>query len=159
MEADSSMRARILAMVPQQPPFRFIDEIQELDEEWIVGAYRFRGDEFFYQGHFPGLGITPGGILLETMAQTVAALGLYLALLRANGATTIHEPISLFTLVENAEFFSVVRPNESVRITGRKIYFRGGQIKVDCRMGRPDGEEVCAGTLAGKGIPREKLTE
>jgi 3-hydroxyacyl-[acyl-carrier-protein] dehydratase len=158
MGADHSMRKRILEMVPQQRPFRFIDEIQELDEEHIVGSYRFRNDEYFYQGHFPGLPITPGVILIETMAQTgVVAFGLYLTLLRANGQEPVDEPVTLFTLAENVEFIGVVRPGELVRITGRKSYFRGNQIKVDCRMTRPNGEEVCSGTLAGKGIPREQF--
>ena len=79
MAVDLDTMVRILNNVPQQYPFRFIDEILELDDEHIVGAYRFREDEYFYQGHFPGQPITPGVILIETMAQTgVVAFGLYL---------------------------------------------------------------------------------
>ena len=44
----------VLALVPQQEPFRFIDEILELDDEHIVAAYRFRENADFYRGHFPG---------------------------------------------------------------------------------------------------------
>ena len=74
--------AEILARVPQQEPFRFIDEITELDDEHIVARYRFREDADFYRGHFPGNPITPGVILVETMAQAgVVALGLYLCAL------------------------------------------------------------------------------
>jgi len=51
MGADRETRERVLAAVPQQAPFRFIDEILELDETHIVGAYRFREDESFYRGH------------------------------------------------------------------------------------------------------------
>ncbi len=69
MEADAGIIREILALVPQQEPFRFIDEIVSIDEEKIVGAYRFREDAFFYRGHFPGNPITPGVILIETMAQ------------------------------------------------------------------------------------------
>ena len=86
MEADRFMRERVLGMVPQQHPFRFIEDILELDEEHIVGVYRFQKNEYFYRGHFPGLPITPGVILIETMAQTgVVAFGLYLAMLAGKG--------------------------------------------------------------------------
>ena len=79
MAADRETMVRILNSVPQQYPFRFIDEILELDDEHIVGSYRFREDEYFYQGHFPDQPITPGVILIETMAQMgVVAFGLYL---------------------------------------------------------------------------------
>ncbi|MHB8770735.1 MAG: 3-hydroxyacyl-ACP dehydratase FabZ family protein [Syntrophales bacterium] len=155
MEADLSMRARVLAMVPQQPPFRFIEEILELDDQHCVGAYRFRTDEYFYQGHFPGLPITPGVILIETMAQTgVVAFGLYLSVIAGKGKEMSEDNVTLFTLAENVEFMGVVSPGERVVATGRKVYFRGNQIKVDVTMTRPDGEPVCSGILSGKGIPR-----
>ena len=159
MEADRFMRERVLAMVPQQSPFRFIDEILVRDEEHIVGVYRFRSDEYFYRGHFPGLPITPGVILIETMAQTgVVAFGLYLSLLPGEKRKGFEDPITLFTLAENVEFTGVVGPDESVTVTGRKVYFRGNQLKVDVSMTRPNGEQVCSGTLAGKGVPRVQFS-
>ena len=53
MEADDVLKHEVLQLVPQQEPFRFIDEIISLDDEQIVGAYRFRENEYFYRGHFP----------------------------------------------------------------------------------------------------------
>jgi len=147
-------------MVPQRPPFRFIEEILELDEEHIVGAYRFSGDEYFYRGHFPGMPITPGVILIETMAQTgVVAFGLFLSLIRGRGMGEIGDLLTLFTLAENVEFTGVVRPGERVVIAGRKIYFRGNQLKSAISMARPNGEEVCSGVLAGKGVPRAEFDQ
>ena len=74
--------AEVLAALPQQAPFRFLDEIVELDDEHIVARYTFRDDEDFYRGHFPGNPLTPGVILVETMAQAgVVALGLYLVMM------------------------------------------------------------------------------
>ena len=160
MEADRILRERILEMVPQRHPFRFIDEILDMDEEHIVGIYRFRHDEYFYRGHFSGLPITPGVILIETMAQTgVVAFGLYLNTLRGKGEKQIDDPITLFTLAEEVVFTNVVLPGDPVTVTGRKVYFRGNQLKVACVMTRSDGREVCSGTLAGKGIPWERFME
>jgi 3-hydroxyacyl-[acyl-carrier-protein] dehydratase len=159
MEADRFMRERILEMVPQRHPFRFIEDIMELDEKHIVGVYRFRSNEYFYRGHFPGLPVTPGVILIETMAQTgVVAFGLYLNLLRGKGGKQMNDPVTLFTLAETVEFTGVVRPGDLVIVTGRKVYFRGNQIKVDCSMTRQDGSEVCSGVLAGKGVSKEQFS-
>ncbi|MCE5264733.1 MAG: beta-hydroxyacyl-ACP dehydratase [Deltaproteobacteria bacterium] len=158
MEADRFMRERVLEMVPQRHPFRFIEDILELDEKHIVGVYRFASDEYFYRGHFPGFPVTPGVILIETMAQTaVVAFGLYLNLLRGQSGKQMDDLITLFTFAENVEFTEVVRPGDLVMVTGRKVYFRGNQIKVDCAMTRPDGSAVCSGLLAGKGIPRAQF--
>ena len=41
MEVNEELKKEILSLVPQQAPFRFIDEIISLDEEKITGAYRF----------------------------------------------------------------------------------------------------------------------
>jgi 3-hydroxyacyl-[acyl-carrier-protein] dehydratase len=158
MAADRETMNQILNSVPQQYPFRFIDNVLELDEEHIVGAYRFREDEYFYRGHFPGRPITPGVILIETMAQTgVVAFGLYLKMMqtRATGETT-KDLITLFTLVEGVEFTGMVQPGERVIIRGQKMHFRMGSLKSKITMERENGEMVSGGILAGMGIPLGK---
>lgn len=154
MAADREMRERVLAAVPQQAPFRFIDEILEMDTEHIVGAYRFKEDESFYNGHFPGRPVTPGVILVEAMAQTgVVAFGLYLVMeqgreaeLKSGNLTT------LFTVIENMEFTGMVKPGERVIIRGEKVYFRKGNLKAKVSMERENGEPVASGVMAGMGV-------
>ena len=158
MEADRKTCRQVLSMVPQRHPFRFINIILEMDEDHIIGMYRFRSDEYFYPGHFPEYPVTPGVILIETMAQTgVVAFGLYLNLLQGKKKIWIEEHATLFAFVEKVDFSGVVSPGEIVRIEGRKIYFRRDQLKVECSMTRMDGEKVCSGILAGKGVPREQF--
>ncbi|MDP2852791.1 MAG: beta-hydroxyacyl-ACP dehydratase [Smithellaceae bacterium] len=154
MEADESIIQEVLALVPQQKPFRFIDEIIRLNEEEIVGAYRFREDEFFYQGHFPGRPITPGVILMESMAQIgVVAYGMYLLSCQRNvRPSQMKGPLSLFSLAEDIEFKGIVTPGERVIVRGEKIYMRNGALKVETSMERENGEVVCMGKLAGMGV-------
>jgi 3-hydroxyacyl-[acyl-carrier-protein] dehydratase len=157
MAADRETMARVLAAVPQQEPFRFIDEILEMDMEHIVGAYRFKEDEYFYRGHVPERPITPGVILVEAMAQTgVVAFGLYLVMeqgreaeLRSGNLTT------LFTVIDVMEFTGMVNPGERVIIRGEKVYFRKGNLKARVSMERESGELIASGVLAGMGV---KLT-
>ena len=144
---------QVLALVPQREPFRFIDEILELDDEHIVAAYTFREDADFYRGHFPGNPITPGVILAEAMAQAgVVALGIYLAT-RELGREEVEKLITVFTEA-NVEFSGAVRPGERVVTTGRKLFFRRRKLKAEVEMRLGDGSLVCSGTLAGMGVPR-----
>jgi 3-hydroxyacyl-[acyl-carrier-protein] dehydratase len=156
MVADAGVIQEVIDLVPQQAPFRFIDEIISLDEEQIVGAYRFRENEYFYRGHFPGRPITPGVILIETMAQVgVVAFGIYLLACQKNvRPSQMNVPLSLFSLADNVEFKGMVSPGERVIIRGRKIYFRKNTIKSNVSMERENGEIVCLGNLAGMGVDK-----
>ena len=132
---------------------RFIDDILEMDEDRIIGTYRFRDDEYFYQGHFPGHPITPGVILIETMAQTgVVAFGIYQLMWQGNSSDQIKKMVTLFTMVDECEFNGIASPGERVIITGEKIYLRRGNLKTKVSMERENGESVCHAVLTGRGV-------
>jgi 3-hydroxyacyl-[acyl-carrier-protein] dehydratase len=156
MVADESLRQEVLQLVPQREPFRFIDEIISLDDEQIVGSYRFREDEYFYRGHFPGHPITPGVILIETMAQVgVVAFGIYLLSRQKNMRPgDMKLPISLFSLADGVEFKQIVKPGERVIVKAKKIYFRRITIKASVSMENENGEIICVGELSGVGVDK-----
>ena len=156
MEADAAIKQEVLQLLPQQEPFRFIDEIISVDDEQIVGAYRFREDEYFYRGHFPGNPITPGVILIETMAQVgVVAFGIYLLSRQRNTRPSqLDMPLSLFSLADGVEFKQIVAPGERVIVKAKKVYFRKNTIKADVSMERENGEIICFGTLSGVGVSK-----
>ncbi len=144
---------QVLQAIPQQPPFRFIDRIMELDSEHIVGSYTFKQDEFFYRGHFPGDPVTPGVILTEAMAQTgVVALGLYLTA-QILPVDELSRWTTLFTECQ-MEFHLPVLPGECVTLQGEKVYFRRMKLKSRVQLLRADGRVAAEGTLAGVGVKR-----
>jgi len=151
--ADPLQKEDVLALVPQREPFRFIDEIVELDDEHIVAAYRFREDADFCRGHFPGHPITPGVILVEAMAQAgVVALGIHL-LAREGSSEELEKLVTVFTDA-NVEFSGAVLPGQRVLTTGRKLFFRRRKLRAEVAMRLEDGTVVASGTLSGMGVPR-----
>ena len=143
--------AEVLELVPQQEPFRFIDEILELDDEHIVASHRFREDADFYRGHFPGNPVTPGVILIETMAQaSVVALGIYLYAAQFS-EEEVRKTVTVFTDAQ-VEFAGIVKPGDRVITTGRKVFFRRRKLRAEAEMRLEDGSVVCAGQLSGIGV-------
>jgi 3-hydroxyacyl-[acyl-carrier-protein] dehydratase len=143
----------VLELLPQREPFRFIDEILKVDEDHIVARYRFRKDADFYRGHFPGDPITPGVILLESLAQVgVVALGIYLYALQY-GREGVKKRIALFTDA-SIDFSGIVKPGERVTISAQKMFFRRGKLCSEASMALDDGTVVCAGTISGLGVER-----
>ena len=143
----------VLAAVPQQPPFRFIDEILELSDEHIVAAVTFPPDADFYRGHFPGNPVTPGVILVEAMAQAgVVALGIHL-LAQELGEAEAAKHTAFFTDAA-VEFSGIVLPGMRVITTGRVVFFRRRKLRCAVEMKREDGTLVCSGTLSGMGVPK-----
>ena len=143
--------AAVLALLPQQEPFRFLDEILEVDDDHIVSRYTFRPEADFYRGHFPGNPITPGVLLIEAMAQTgVVALGIYIVA-RERGLDEVRRVLTVFTDV-SAEFSGVVRPGDTVTIRARKVFFRRMKLRAEVEMRLADGSLVATATLAGMGV-------
>ena len=150
---DRLSKEEVLGLVPQQEPFRFIDEITELDEEHIVANYTYRPDADFYRGHFPGNPITPGVILTETMAQAgVVAFGIYLYALETS-LEEVNKMLTIFTDA-NVDFTGSVKPGERVTTTGRVKFFRRKKLRATVEMKLDDGTVVCSGELSGMGVPR-----
>jgi 3-hydroxyacyl-[acyl-carrier-protein] dehydratase len=143
----------VLAAVPQQAPFRFIDEILELDREHIVARYTFPPSSDFYRGHFPGNPITPGVILVETAAQAaVVAFGIYLYALETS-RSELEKILTIFTDCA-VDFSGSVRPGDRVTTTGRIKFFRRKKLRASFEMKLDDGTLVCSGELSGMGVPR-----
>lgn len=134
----------ILQQLPYDEPFRFVDELLEIDEGGVVGKYRYREDAGFYRGHFKGFPVTPGVLLTETMAQIgLVCLGIYLL------QDELEEmPRLAFSEVE-AEFLKPVYPGEEVLVRAEKEYFRFKKLKVKAEMYNEGGELVARARLAG----------
>jgi 3-hydroxyacyl-[acyl-carrier-protein] dehydratase len=144
--------AEVLSVLPQQDPFRFVDEILEISDDHIVGTYRFNPEADFYRGHFPGNPVTPGVILIEALAQVgIVALGIFLLAQESESDTS--KVMTLFTDA-NVEFGGIVKPGERVTITARKVFFRRRKLRSEAEMKLDNGNVVCSGIVSGMGVFR-----
>ena len=134
----------IISKLPYSKPFLFVDEIESINKNGVVGNYTFDATLDFYKGHFKDNPVTPGVILTEVMAQIgVVCLGIFLLNEKINKNT-------LIALTSNEiEFLKPVYPNEKVTVISEKIYFRFGKLKCKVKMLNAKNEEVCSGTIAG----------
>ncbi len=132
----------ILSKLPYQKPFLFVEELLQINENGAKGTFTFDEKLDFYKGHFKDNPITPGVILIETMAQIgLVCLGIYL---------TLNEDVSQIAFSSSeVEFLKPVYPNEKVTVISEKVYFRFGKLKCKVRMMNSKNEEVCSGTLSG----------
>ena len=144
---------QVLARIPQREPFRFVDEILEVDDEHVVASYRWRPEADFYRGHFPGDPVTPGLLLVESLAQaSLVALGIYL-LAKELPEEEAAKIVPFFTDA-TVEFSGIVRPGARVRLESKKLFWRRRKLKIEGRILLEDGSVVCSATLAGLGVVR-----
>lgn len=144
----------ILNFIPQQKPFRFVDEILTIDQHHIVGTYTFKHDESFYSGHFPNKPVTPGVILLECMCQIgVVALGIYLFSLEFT-LDQLKNELVIFTDAE-VEFIKQVYPGDQVLVTGKKIFWRRKKLRSYIEMHDKNGNLVATATASGLGVKNQ----
>jgi 3-hydroxyacyl-[acyl-carrier-protein] dehydratase len=102
-------RSEIEAAIPHRQPMLLLDEIVERGEDRIVCRKTFRDDEFFFQGHYPGMPLVPGVILCEAAMQAGAVL--LSAQLSEAG-----EGAPVATRMNNVKFRQMVRPGDTIEI-------------------------------------------
>ncbi|MGH9287967.1 MAG: 3-hydroxyacyl-ACP dehydratase FabZ [Acidimicrobiales bacterium] len=128
-----------LHLLPHQPPFRFVDVVDELvPGERVRARYRVTGTEAFLAGHFPGNPLFPGVIQLEALAQAGAV-----ALLsdeRYAGS------LPLFGGVEEVRWRRQVRPGDELvlDVVMDQLSARGGWGQGTATV---DGQAACKARL------------
>lgn len=136
--------ATIISLLPYTKPFLFVDTIDTIDQDGVVGKYTFRPNEFYYEGHFKNHPVTPGVILTECMAQIgLVCLGIYLSDSKEqhmNGVALSNSKV---------DFLLPVYPGETVKVVSEKVYFRFGKLKCKVKMLNADEALVCQGVLSG----------
>jgi 3-hydroxyacyl-[acyl-carrier-protein] dehydratase len=114
-------REHIALVLPQQPPFLFLDEA-EINNGVVTARYMIKGSEFFLEGHFKGEPIFPASIVFEAMGQAACLWVLEKAPPQLGKEIKSHHVF--FASLEGAHFYRKTRPGEILEIEQRLVKLR-----------------------------------
>jgi 3-hydroxyacyl-[acyl-carrier-protein] dehydratase len=130
---------RFLKLLPHQYPFLLVDRVLELDDQRTLTLKNVTINEQFFTGHFPGLPIMPGVLILEALAQSAAILAL----------SIIGERRSFFMLtgVDKVRFRRRVIPGDQLRMEVKVVKYHHPLWKMRAEA-RVDGELAAEAELS-----------
>jgi 3-hydroxyacyl-[acyl-carrier-protein] dehydratase len=126
-------------LIPHRPPFLFVDEIVSESADGLVARRKWRADEFFYQGHYPGAPITPGVLLCESVFQTGA---LFMARQAMAAGAKPGEGVPLMAKIGEVRFRNPIYPGDETLIEVKKKDFAAGFTIMSGAIKKPDGTRV-----------------
>lgn len=129
----------IQKILPHRYPFLLVDKILEHDENHIIGIKNVTFNEPFFQGHFPGIPIMPGVLIIEAMAQVSGVL--FLSIQKDE-----KKRITYFAGIDKAKFRKPVRPGDQLRFDIKILRMRKNSLKTH-GTATVDGEVVAEAEL------------
>ena len=125
----------IQKILPHRYPFLLVDKVTSMREGEDIIAYKNVSiSEPVFQGHFPGLPIYPGVMILEGMAQAGGILAF-----KTGGYTQgeMQEKVMYFMSIDGAKFRVPVKPGDKLEYRIKVLKQRktlivlGGEAYVD----------------------------
>jgi len=125
----------IMKIIPHRYPFLLVDRVLEMDHDRILALKNVTFNEPFFPGHFPGVPVMPGVLIVEALAQ-------------AGGIMVLHDDpdrekrLIYFTGIDKCRFRRPVVPGDQLllEVTMLRRRARFGVLKGIARV----GDEVAA---------------
>lgn len=101
--------AEILQMIPHRYPMLLVDRILEyVPGKSVIGIKNVSFNEPHFMGHFPGLPVMPGVLIIESLAQAAGVL-----IAKTIGAQPGEKTV-FFMSIGNTKFRQIVQPGDTL---------------------------------------------
>src|SRR6516165_7195649 len=141
---------QIMHILPHRYPFLLIDRVIDFRRrERIVAIKNVTVNEPFFVGHFPGMPVMPGVLIVEAIAQAGGALLL----------TEVEDrdsKLMLFTGIERAKFRRRVVPGDQLRIEIEVKAWRGDAVRMEGKA-FVDEERAAEATVTCRLVDRSRV--
>ena len=132
---------RIKELIPHRYPMLLVDKLCDIiPGESAVGKKGVTMNEPFFQGHFPEKPVMPGVLIVESMAQTAAALVMLSLGQEAEGK------LVYFMSIDGAKFRKPVEPGDMLELHVQKEQSRRSIWRFSAQ-GKVDGSVVAEATF------------
>ncbi|MGO9057606.1 MAG: 3-hydroxyacyl-ACP dehydratase FabZ [Candidatus Binataceae bacterium] len=122
----------VLALLPHRYPFLLVDKVVEIGGDRALTLKNVTHNEPFFNGHFPGMPVMPGVLILEALAQSAAILAI-------NSLGGDRSPFFMLTGLDKVRFRRRVVPGDQLQMEVRLLRQHRPLWKMHAQA-RVDGE-------------------
>lgn len=126
-------KEEIKRIIPYDEPFLFVDGIEKIENDEIVGFFQTKKEDDYFRGHFVDFKIMPGVLVVEALAQISTIL------LRQKMGNEHKEYHYLAYNVRGANFYSPIFPGDKIILRSKLLQIYDGENLVK-KMARVKSE-------------------
>jgi beta-hydroxyacyl-ACP dehydratase FabZ len=138
---------KILELLPHRSPILMLDRVLEVTPDEVLAEKLVSANDPILAGHFPGMPVMPGVLLIEAMAQA-AGIGVLVNYPEHRG-----RGVALLG-IDHARFRRPVVPGDRIRIHVRVVRRHGGVYRF-AASAQVEGELAAEAELMAAFVDRE----